>query len=304
LTSVGITAAASWNINISVGLEQSAEWDIDATPVELCPPTCDAFRQVTTDFMVDGMSRVCWQLRPDLIATTPYIFQLQVGETANPLAADWKNVGSPLTNTFTAVDAARRALGKQLVTHYRVVMQDGDGVYYYSPPATVLGGLNLHDWLIAREIIRQALLKLRVGPGGIKGYLLKKKRSGARCTRCLDPLTGDVLDSQCPVCEGTRFVAGYYSAMPCQYADLTNVSLEEQRTDGPDGWGMPTRIKGRFLGSPLISTGDIWVDAASDLRYYASVVEIENRVKGVPITLQVGLEQLPFHNVAYGLSLS
>lgn len=304
-TAVGVSRSASWRVNVLAGLEQSTEWDVEEVTEVVCPDDnrCGPFLQIMTDFMVEGESRITWSLREALPAPTPYRFQLQVGETGNPLANDWANVGPEIVNGFTATDSSRRALGKQLTVHYRVVMTDADNNVYISSPASVLGNLNFRYWIVVRDIVRQENLKFRQGPGGLKGFLLKRKRSGEKCTRCLDLYTGEVRDSKCSVCHGARFIDGYYRAMPCHFTDPTNVKIEEQRKEGPAGWTADTVVRGRFIASPMLATGDVWVDGSSDLRFYVGAVEVENRVQGVPVTLMCDLYQLPFANEVYKIAL-
>lgn len=309
MTTIGIERTAIWNVNTAVGLEQSAEWSVGtASSIDVLSPCyddgrCGPFRWIEIDFMVEGESRISWSLRDSFQAPTPYAFQLQVGESANPYADDWQDVGPALENTFTITDPVRRAFGKQLTTHYRVKLTDVNDQVYYSQPATVLGRLDFRSWLNVREIIRQIKLGQRMGPGGVSGLLLKKKRSGPKCPQCLDPFTGEVLNSKCDICNGTRFIGGYYRAMPCQYNDPTPIKIDEQRSQGPEGWSAVTAVRGQFLGSPMLATGDIWVDAASDLRYYVETVEVENQYNGVPVTLRCELFQLPFSHQAYSIPL-
>lgn len=305
---VGLTQPASWDVLVSVGLAQSASWDVaDPTTQPDCldrSAGCSVFQQVSVDFMVAGVSRITWELQNNFTGPKPWSFQLQVGNTANPLADDWLDVGPSVTNTFVAEDQERRAFGKQMVTHYRVVLTDGNSTVYYSQPATTLGNLSTHDWIIAREHIRQENLRLQEFAGQ-NGYLLKRRRHGTLCPRCLDPYTGDVLDSTCGICKGTRFTHGYYRAIPCQFADLTNTSQEEDFSNDAAGWSMPThnKLQGVFVGTVQLETGDLFVDAASDMRYFISIDSVLVRVRGVPVSLQATLEQLEFGNVVYTIPL-
>jgi hypothetical protein len=313
LGQVHIDRTILWNVHSLVGLSRTILWNVEVLvnpPAPepcgvICVDTerCNPFPRVEIDFMVEGVSRITWDLRDDFLAPTPYTFQLQVGDTGNPLADDWEDVGIAVTDAFTMTDPTRRVRGKQLTTHYRVKLTDADDQIYYSQPATALGQLTARYWLAAREIIRQVRLSFRKGPGGLQGFLLKKKRKGSPCTRCLDQYTGEVTDSECPICSGTGYIVGYYRAMPCQFGGVTPVSIDEQRTAGPEGWSAETAIQGRFIGSPLLSTGDIWVNAANDLRYHVETVKCENQLNGVPLTLYCQLWQLPFSHLAYRLPL-
>jgi len=308
MPSVGLTTGTTWNVRVNVGLEQSAVWNV-ADPIagedcDAIAANCDIFAEVSVDFMVAGVSRVTWDIKESFAGRRPWSFQLQVGNTANPRADDWTNVGAPVTNAFTASDEERRAFGKQLTTHYRVALTDADSNVYYSRPAIALGGLSGHDWIVAREHIRQETVRLKKF-AGIRGYLLKKRRFGAPCLDCLDPYTGDILDSSCDRCKGTRFLHGYYRAIPCQFADLTNASQDEDFANNEAGWSMPTqqKVKGTFVGTVQITTGDIFVDAASDLRYFINVEDVLVRVRGLPVALSAWLEQLEFSDIVYRIPL-
>jgi hypothetical protein len=144
---------------------------------------------------------------------------------------------------------------------------------------------------------------MKQGPGGIRGFLLKRRRKGEECPRCLDPYTGDVLDSKCPVCRGTKYVTGYYKALPCQYADVKHGEVSEEVTDGPEGWSLTTSARAYLLAAPQLATGDVWVDADSDLRYYIAKVTEVLRVRGVSVVVSADLAQLPFDNEIYRIPL-
>lgn len=304
MPTVSFATATSFDVYVSASLARTASFDVTAPspPLVLDDGRCGPFEMVTTDFMVRGTTRVTWTLRDNFAGKLPFTFQLQVGETGNPLADDWRDVGPPVVNGHVALDPEERMLGKQLVVHYRVKLTDDDGVTYASQPATVLGRLGMRDWLQAREIIRQQRLRLRQF-AGVEGLLLKRKRSGVPCTVCLDPDSNMILNSDCPVCKGTRFVAGYYRALPLQYCDMNEQPRTERRTGGPEGWSLPAAVTGLFIGTPVLSSGDLWVDAASDLRYYIETVATKGRVRGVPVLFEVVMSQLPPGNVAYTIPL-
>lgn len=263
---------------------------------------CGPIRRVNADFRVDDSTYVTWELQENFPAKTPWTFQLQVGNTGDLQADDWTNVGDPVVNGTAAIDPTPRALGKQLTVHYRVLMSDGDNNQYTSQPSIVLGKLGTREWTYLREITRQHRLKMSRGLSGVAGLIMKKKRTGDPCPRCVDIYTGDSQDAHCPLCHGTRFVGGYYSVLPCQTAELGNPEVTEQRTEGPEGWAAVTKVKGTFLGAPMLHTGDIWIDDASDLRYHVEAVAVLNSIRGVPVTLDCELWQLPFSHEAYSIA--
>lgn len=303
MPTVGLTQTASWNVRRLVGKAQSASWNV-AEPTQITfidDDRCGPFDRVYADHLVEGNTRVYWELKPDFGGKRPYAFQLVVGESGNPLADDWVEVGPELTDTYTTVDTERRARGMQLTVHYRVRLTDANGFVYYSPPVSVLGNLSARDWLNAREMLRQQRLRLKAF-AGVRGFLLKRKRAGTPCYLCIDPGSNTILDSDCQVCHGTRFVRGYFKAMPLVYADTEETPFSEARTV-ETGTAMPLLVQATFLGTPLLSTDDLWVDGDSDRRYSIRTVQVVVRVRSLPILSRVTMRQLDLDDAAYKIPL-
>jgi hypothetical protein len=263
-----------------------------------------AFLRSNTDYMTRGPVRVTWEMARHFKGRAPLNFQLQVGTTGNPEADDWQDVpGAFGVNVFTLSDPSPRSLGKTLSAHYRVKLMDGDNILYYSQPATSEGGLTKAEWLEAREMIfRESLLNQKFA--AVKGYLLKAKRYGTPCTQCLDPDTEEITEANCETCKNTRWVGGYYKAMPAQYAQIkenptrTHVDTEKNRGTIAD------EIKrGRFLGLPQVYSYDVWVDSDSDQRYYLHEICPIAKLRGVPIIFDAELRLAEYSDVIYSVSL-
>ncbi len=307
MAAVGTSVSVLWNVYASVGKTAVASWDVDVLAPTV--PTviyddgrCGPFSIVNVDYMVEGVTRVSWIMRNNFPVATPVTFQLQVGNTGWQLSDDWQDVGPAAVNTYQAVDQSRRAFGKQLTVHYRVKMTDVNGTVYYSQPATSLGELGVHDYVLMREIIRKWKLRSR-NFAGVSGYLLKRRRNGTPCPRCLDPDTHEVTEGNCPVCMGVRYLYGYYKPVRETYAVTDPPTIQEERTGGPEGWSLPTQVTAMFLANPLLSTGDLWVDAQSDLRYHIQRISVKAQIRGVPILSEVVLRALPFSDIAYKVAL-
>ena len=70
-----------------------------ATCQDVCPSQCESvFDVVHVSYLIRGGTRVCWQLLPTFADPLPYTFQLQVGQSANPDADDWEDVGVSIEN--------------------------------------------------------------------------------------------------------------------------------------------------------------------------------------------------------------
>jgi hypothetical protein len=259
------------------------------------------FRQVAVDHMVRGVTRVWWQLEPAFNDPGPYVFQLQVGNTALNDTTDWRNVGSPITDGYVAYDDVWRAAGSDLVTHYRLTLTTPKDVYT-STPVNCFGELAERDWNIAREIVRKEQLRHKYV--SVSGYLIKPYRFGRPCTRCRDPLTGEVLDSNCPICSGTGFEVGYHPALPLQCWDVEPYTIEEDQDVNALGTTRSKHMtKARVVGFPTLNTNDIWVNGTSDERWIIHSIKIAAAVRGVPLIYDVEMGLVPLTNAIYALEV-
>jgi hypothetical protein len=268
------------------------------------PSSCDTvFDRVVVSHLVRGMTRIMWELLDTFTDPAPLVFQLQVGTTSNPDADDWTDVGLPVENVYFAHDPEQRVWGKTNWTHYRVKLTTSQGTYY-SLPTGGMGVLDRRSWRLAREIVRQRLLGYRFGPGGQDGYLLKRRWTGADCPTCLDPMTREVRDPNCPDCYGTGKRCGYYYPMACVWAE---VQPKYRRTELDGGQARGTIqdvvLTAEMLGSHLLSEGDIWVSRQTDDRYYVHNVQHTAEMRGVPLVAQVQLRPVPFTSVVYTIQI-
>ena len=259
------------------------------------------FRRVSVDHMVRGSTRVWWQLEPTFNQPGPYIFQLQLGKTGLRDAADWRNIGSPVTNGYLAYDPAWHESGYELLSHYRVTLTTPTDVYV-SQAANCYGELHERDWVLSREIIRKE--RVRHKYVSVPGYLVKPMRFGTPCTRCRDQLTQELLDADCPICSGTGFEIGYHPALPMQCWDLSTQTIQEDIDNEVKG---TTRVEpyvtARVIGFPALNKDDIWVNSASDERWLIDSIQIAAAIRNVPIIYQVKLGLLPFNSAAYALEV-
>jgi hypothetical protein len=243
-----------------------------------------------------------WELLPTFTDPNPLTFQLQAGQSANPLADDWEDVGLPVVNQYFAYDPEQRVWGKTNWTHYRVIVSSVIGTYY-SLPTGGMGTLDRRSWRLAREMIRQRLVGYRFGPGGQRGYLLKRRWTGQPCTRCLDYQTQEVRDPACPSCYGTGFECGYFYPMSCVWAELSprakHVNIETQAR----GTVADIVIQADMVMIDLLSEDDIWVGAKTDDRYYVHNVQNTAEMRGVPIAAQVELRPVPYSSAIYNINI-
>jgi hypothetical protein len=156
--------------------------------------------------------------------------------------------------------------------------------------------------LLAREVIRKE--KVRHQLVSVPGYLIKPMRFGTPCPRCRDPLTQEVTDSNCPVCNGTSFEVGYHPPLEMQCWDLSPQTISEDIDTQMKG---TTRIEpyvnARVIGFPALNKYDIWVNGTSDERWLVETIQVAAALRNVPIVYQVKLGLLPFNNTAYSIEV-
>lgn len=259
------------------------------------------FKHVRVDFKVMGTSRVTWELERHFYGVKPYTFQLQWSLSGVPSADDWTSIGSPVSNVFTLSDTEPRKLGKLNNVHYRVKLVDANNAAWYSEPAPTEGSLDSREWLLARSLIfRETLLNARLH--GTEGYLLKKKAQGEPCPNCLDPFTGEVTDSKCDICHGTRFVEGYFAALPLYMTLVDAGSYRESRGSERATIG-DNHITGRFIGAPQLNSYDVWVDKDSDERYYFHTIKTLSSIRSVPLVYEIELRQVSVDDAVYSIQV-
>jgi hypothetical protein len=259
------------------------------------------FRRVSVDHMVRGTSRVWWQLEALFNEPGPYVFQLQYGHTGLRDTTDWRNIGAPVTNGYAAYDPEWHAGGYDLLGHYRVKLTTPTNTYI-SQAANCFGELGERDWLLAREIVRKEDLRHRIA--SVAGYLIKPYRFGRACQRCRDPLTQEITDADCPVCNGTGFEVGYHPPLPVQFWDLSNEIVAEDVDAQLKGSTRENAyVTARALGFPALQKNDIWVNGASDERWRVESLQVAAALRGVPLVYEVKMGLVPFNNAIYALEV-
>jgi len=267
-------------------------------PCDPCPSECEnPFDRVVVSYLTHGGTHVMWNLRDDFLDKQPLTFQLQYGMTANPDANDWLDVGLPVTDNYLAVDGEQRAFAKFNTTYYRVQLTTSKGTYY-SVPVNAMGALNWTDWRHAREIIRRELKEDRFA--SVEGFLLKRRLTGIPCQNCMDDMTDDTVNPDCPICYGTRFECGYYFPMACSYAQFSPRTVHVER-DGARGTITDIAVVAKMTLMTLLMEEDIWVNRFTDERYYIHSIRSVAEIRSVPILGNVEMRPIPASSPVYGI---
>jgi hypothetical protein len=201
---------------------------------------------------------------------------------------------------YCAIDSTQRNYAKLNRTHYRIKLRTRLSTYY-SLPTGMMGTLLPRDWRIAREILRQELVRMRQHAGQ-KGFLLKRRVTGEKCPTCLDYQTDEIRDPNCPDCWGTGFKCGYFFPVDCIWADIDpktyHVELAQDRGTIND-----IVVRARMINTWMLSEEDIWINEATDERYYVHSVQNVAEMRGIPIAAKVELRPAPATDVAYDIEI-
>jgi hypothetical protein len=244
----------------------------------------------------EGGTKVQWTLDSRMLDQGEYRFTLQVGHAGVNDSKAYRDVVSE-TNVWFLTDPVRRLPGSLCFTHYRVKLETGERIYY-SRPVSALGQLSYKDRQMFLAVMRAEWVQLQAETG-IPGMIFKRKISGRECSRCLDYETRQSKDSQCPVCLGTGWIGGYYRPAPCCPMNIEPADASIHYDVNQRGPVTNTRFSARTLASPLLITGDIWLNLQNSERYRLMQIHPLVESKGIPVVYQVGMDRLPFSDIVY-----
>lgn len=258
------------------------------------------FDRVVVDHLSASGTRVAWQLRSDFPDLGPYVFTLQVGESGNPLADDWADIGT-ITDGFTLSDNQVRDVSVNPTTHYRVKLVTGTATYH-SKPEPSWGAIHRRDWLRACAIARREMLRLRLAASE-PGWLFKrrKKTPVVADSKIVDFLTGEVRVTKNTAGIGTDRIGGYFTPM-AHYIDLDPAQRYASR-DPERGNVDDVKTLGRCLAYPQLDHGDVWASATGDARFQIHRVRTVTAFRNVPVVVSVEASRLSPTDPVYELAL-
>lgn len=266
-----------------------------------CPPgilfDCDyVFGEPMVLPVREGGTLVQWELDPRVRDEGEYRYTLQTGNAGVDDPNAWTDIACD-TDVFFFRDPVRRLPGAYAFTHYRVRLDTAERIYH-SRPLPTTGKLKYEDWRVCVAVMRAEHVQL-ARKTGTEGVLLKRKISGRPCRRCRDFNTGEVKDSGCPVCFGTGWTGGYYRPVPCSWFNVepADASIKyDIQTQGPI---TNTQFQARSIASPLLISGDVWLNKHNSERYRIMHVQPIVEQKSVPIVYALAFERLAFSDIAY-----
>lgn len=242
-----------------------------------------------------------WELNDDFVGDLPWKFTIQFGFSPD---GPWENLNNiPVENAYLFFSSLPFLVDKSRNLYFRVKFVAGTGTNaktFYSHIRTPYTDLSREEFLLAADIMRRELLQLK-NFSGSKCFLWIKSNNGAKCNKCLDPITKDVLLQNCEFCFGTGIYPPYYGP----YLMWLNFSpYKNEKGMSPDGLGerQPVIFECTCIGVPVFHSGDIVVDLSSDKRYEIFAVQSLFEIRRFTVLQKLVIKELPITSILYKLN--
>jgi hypothetical protein len=262
------------------------------------------FKRLRVDHMVMAHTRLSWEMAPWFCDPEPWEFLPQISDTGVSTSI-WTDLSDWLPNWFTVMAPPVLTGGRNLTTHFRVILRTPAGEYT-SKPQGIFGTLASKEWVKARVIIKKERMRFK-SAGVVRGWLLKRKRRGDvpdatdRRTAVTDFLTGEITKTNDPTTVGTEYFGGFYAPVPYDL-DAEPSGLYEQRDEVQERGTIDDDSlsrQARIIHDPPIAHWDAFVADQSDLRFYFHRLKHVAEIGMVPLVSQAELRLAPFSDVLY-----
>lgn len=238
-----------------------------------------------------------WEMSGGFNDPTPWEFTVQLGDTDD---GPWKDISPKLINVVAwKDDGGKHLVGKSNVLYFRVVLRTPRGTYS-SHVMQPYGDIGRRDFLLAREIIRREALRARV-LAGVECDVYIRSTFGPKCTYCIDPVTGDVRNSNCPKCFGTGRYPAYFG--PHRMMLSFSADAAHHKTNTNDGTHETRTFEAIAIGNPVLKHGDVIIDRGQDKRYIIGVAGIISEVRRIPCLQRLGFDEAPLSDPVYRIGL-
>ena len=224
----------------------------------------------------------------------PWTFRVEESESG---LDDWKIISGDLVNLFSFTEESRRKHDKDAGPYFRVVFINTGEM---SPAVTVYGDLPKQEFLYAQEIIRKEHLAM-ANMTGVEVMVWKKMHSGQRCTDCVNPVTGEVLNSNCRTCHGTGFLGGYHGPY-CSLAKFSQRQSDKKFEQGGQGVEDVRIHTVRMTAAPHVIRDDLIVEVKSQLVYTVDKITNTLELRRIPIVRDIVVHENNRDEVEYDLS--
>lgn len=212
------------------------------------------------------------------------------GEGSTPIA-------EPLAwNRRAYLEDCRRLVSKDKGPFYRVrIGGTSDASDWIQPNAHI----SRRDFLQLREMIRLEYVQLR-NKTGVKVLIFEQAKEGPVCKVCRDPVTGDIRNPSCPVCNGSGYDPPYYA--PTESWASFSAERVDKKFDSNDRGVSDDRIfQIRVLPQPHLEKNDVLFDMGSGRAYYISKTSNITELRRQPVAVSAVAREIPTNRSAYKL---
>lgn len=271
---------------------------------------CVAFKRFQIVNHPLGGTLIAWDMKETFFAKGPLHFYVDFGRAGTD---HWETLNqTPIVDGCMYMDSKQRYWDHLVSFYYRIRLVlpneidplTGTCRVIASQPWIGNGVWSKRDWLLAREIARKEYLLQRKRTNlTAVGYLLKAKKFGVRCTACIDRNTDELLNPMCELSYGTKFLGGYYPAIPFTVTESAPWTREFKR-DGQVSLRNDIVRQTRAVAYPYLDDGDIYVRRDSGERFYIHSITQIAEVGGIPIVVSPELRLAPVTDIAYKVPLT
>ena len=239
-----------------------------------------------------------WEISQGVDDPAPWKFIVYQGHTS---VGPWDAISPPQINRLVWSETAKRVVGMDPVLFFKVVLTTPRGVYE-SAVRTPYGDLERREYMIVRDIMRRELLQMKK-LSGVPVLILSRSVYGPKCTNCVDPITGDLLTSNCPICYGTGRAPGYHGPYD-MWATFSPLQRDTEQSGDGTGVRQPYTVSVRLLGFPYVKDQDILIDIREGKRYNVDGVTQLTEIRRIDIVQQFNARELPVTDPVYRIGLS
>ena len=236
-----------------------------------------------------------WEVSKGLRDPGPWTFQVELAEGPD---GPWSAISPVLSLTARWQDPVVRRAGKDHVFFYRLTLRTSTAVYR-SSVITPYGDLGRREFLLARDVMRREYLHCKTLAGNeIDLWLVSTW--GPPCTVCLDPITGNITNTNCPQCLGTGHEIPYNGPYTLYGLFSTTKNETSMATDGT-GLRQPGNKEVRAIGALMAKKNDVVVPRKGGERYYVDDVESIVELQTIPVVQRMTVRQVPQTDIIYTL---
>ena len=237
-----------------------------------------------------------WNVNTTLSDPLPWIFTIEQSETPYE---KFGAISPGLVNLYQYQEITRRMISKDGVLHFRLKMVTPVATYY-SEVIDPHAQLSKSDFLIVRKIMHDEYIGQRNMVGVTVDYWVRSS-FGPVCT-CVDPITKDVLNSDCPLCYGVGRQPGYHGPYTT-WCTFSPVQKQKGLADDNSGPASNYAITGRLTAVSELKKDDVIVDKTNGRCYYIDAISNVAELRRIPIAQNVVLKQIPTSSPIYKLAI-